>query len=65
MVFVVGAVALAAFGLYCFVTEPWGSALLKVLVATPVVGLAVVFVSILRERLFVAQTDRYSKEVER
>jgi len=65
LVVILGAAALAAWGIYVFLTEPWGSVLEKLLVATPVVGLAVVFVSILRERLFVAKTDRYSKEVKR
>jgi len=65
IVFIVGAAALAVFGIYLFLVEPWGSALVKLLIATPVVGLAVVFISVLRERLSVAKTDRYSKEVER
>ena len=62
---VVGAAALALFGIYQFLSEPWGPALVKLLIATPVVGLAVVFISVLRERLFAAKTDRYSKEIQR
>ena len=65
VVFVIGAAALSAWGIYLFVTEPWGPAVEKLLIATPIVGLAIVFVSILRERLFVAKTDRYSREVKR
>lgn len=64
-IFIVGAVVLAGFGVYLFVCEPWGSALIKTLIATPVVGLALIFVSILRERLVAAKTDRYSREIQR
>ncbi len=64
-VFIVGAVALAAFGVYLFVVEPWASAALKLLIATPIVGLLIVFISVLRQRLFVAKTDRYSREIKR
>jgi len=63
--FIMGAAALALFGLYLFLFEPWAPALIKLLIAIPVVGLAVVFISVLRERLFAAKTDRYSKEVQR
>lgn len=63
LVFIIGAVVLAAFGIYAFVTEPWGSAFVKVIIAAPIVGLAIVFVSVLRHRLHVAKNDRYSKEV--
>ena len=64
-IFIVGVVILALWGVYAFATEPWGSALVKVLVATPFVGLGIVFISVLRQRMFVAKTDRYSKEVKR
>lgn len=62
---IIGLAALTVYGVYVFLTEPWCSALMKMLVATPVAGLAVLFVSVLRERLFVARTDRYSREVHR
>ena len=65
IILIVGVVALAIFGAYHFVTEPWGSALEKVLFAAPVVGLVVLFVSVLRQRLVAARTDRYSREVYR
>lgn len=65
VVFIVGAMALAGFGVYVFVREPWVSALVKVLIATPIVGLAILFVSVLRQRLTAAKTDRYSKEIDR
>jgi anti-sigma factor RsiW len=65
IVLVFGVIALALFGLYHFFTEPWGSALLKTLIATPVAGLSIVFVSVLRNRLHTLKTDRYSREVHR
>lgn len=64
-VFLIGIAVLALFGAYQFVAYPWGSALAKVMVAAPIVGLGVLFVSVLRQRLFVAKTDRYSREVQR
>ena len=60
-----GLVALALFGTYQFVAEPWGSALIKTLVATPVIGFIVLFISVLRQRLEELKTDRYTKEVHR
>lgn len=65
VVFIIGAAALALYGIYVFIVDPWGPALLKVLFATPVVGLGIVFVSVLRQRLAAAKTDRYSKEIMR
>jgi len=65
LITILGAIALAAYGLYLFITQPWGPALIKLLIAAPVVGLTIVFISVLRQRLFVAKTDRYSKEVQR
>ena len=65
IVFTFGALILAAFGLYHFVMDPWTSALGKTLVATPAVGLGIVFISVLRQRIFVAKTDRYSRDVKR
>lgn len=65
IVLVLGLIALTLFGLYHFITEPWGSALLKTLVATPVAGMAIVFISVLRNRLHTLKTDRYSREVHR
>lgn len=62
---IAGLVLLAAYGIVMFVMEPWASALLKTLVAAPVLGLAVLFVSVLRQRLQAARNDRYSKEVRR
>lgn len=64
-IFVVGVAALAAYGVVLFLREPWAGALTKLLVATPVVGLGVLFLSVLRERLAARKHDRYSREVHR
>jgi hypothetical protein len=63
--FIIGAIALTSFGVYCFIMEPWTTALRKTLIAVPVMGLLVLFVSVLRQRLFVYRTDRYSQEIKR
>ncbi len=63
--FLVGAAALLALGVWLFTVEPWASALVKILIAVPVVGLLIIFISVLRERLFLAKIDRYSREVQR
>lgn len=64
-VFLIGATCLLVFGIYEFVREPWTNALLKVLLATPVAGLAILFISVLRQRLENIKGDRYTKEVHR
>ena len=65
MLLIAGLLCLSAFGTYSFIAEPWGSALIKTLVASPVIGLVVLFVSVLRQRLENLKTDRYTKEVHR
>ena len=64
-ILVVGAAALVVYGIVLFVREPWAGALVKLLVATPVVGLGVLFLSVLRERIVARRHDRYSREVHR
>lgn len=63
--FVLGVVVLTVLGVFLFIVEPWASALVKILIAVPVVGLLVIFISVLRERIFLAKVDRYSREVQR
>lgn len=64
-ILLVGAAALVVYGIVLFVREPWAGALTKLLVATPVVGLGVLFLSVLRERIVARRHDRYSREVHR
>jgi anti-sigma factor RsiW len=63
LIFLVGVIALTVWGIYWFWVADWGSALVKVLIAVPIIGLVVLFISVLRQRLVVARTDRYSKEI--
>ena len=65
MLLVIGLILLCAFGTYAFIVEPWGPALIKILVATPVIGLILLFISVLRQRLENLKTDRYTREVHR
>lgn len=60
-----GTAVLLLYAIFLFFTEPWGSMISKILVAAPVVGLIMLFISVLRQRLRTAKTDRYSKEVYR
>ena len=63
--FTVGVIVLAVYASYHFVVDDWAGATEKTLIAAPIIGLAVLFVSVLRQRLFVRRTDRYSREIKR
>jgi anti-sigma factor RsiW len=65
LLLIAGSTILTLYAIYSFVTQPWGPALLKVACAVPVVGAVLLFISVLRQRLAVARTDRYSREVKR
>jgi anti-sigma factor RsiW len=62
---VVGTVAVLGFGLYHYLFDPWASGLVKLLVATPFVGLALLLLSVLRQRLALVKLDRYSRDIHR
>jgi len=64
-VLVVGATALALYGITVFFVRPWVSVEVKLLLALPVVGLALLFISVLRQRLRARRTDRYTREIHR
>jgi predicted anti-sigma-YlaC factor YlaD len=61
---IIGALIWAAYGVYLFITDPGTGSLTKLLIALPIVGVATLLVSVIRERVFVSRTERY-KEVER
>lgn len=63
--FVLGALLAAGFIVYEAAVTPWASPAVKVLFATPFAGLGLLFISVLRQRLHVAKTDRYSRDVRR
>lgn len=60
-----GLVVLACALVYLFVIVPWVPLALKVSISVVFAGLTVLFISVLRERLFKAKTDRYSRDVKR
>ncbi len=60
---IVGSIGLVLLGLVLYITLPWASPLTKVLVMLPGIGLFMLFLSVLRQRLRIAKTDRYSREV--
>ncbi len=62
---ILGIAALSSLVVYFLVVVPWASPLVKGVVALPVAGLLILFVSVLRQRLHVLKTDRYSRDVRR
>ena len=65
LIFVLGGAALAAWAIYEFVTDPAIEAIKKILIGAPIIGLAVLLISVIRERAHKSKSDRYSKEVKR
>jgi len=64
-IFVLGIAGLVAWAIYAFVTDPTIEAVKKVLIGAPIIGLAVLLISVIRERIYKSKFDRYSKEVKR
>jgi len=61
---VIGALIWVAYGIFLFVTDPTTGSMTKLLIALPVVGVLMLLISVIRERVSVSKTERY-KEVER
>jgi len=61
---VIGALIWVAYGVFLFVTDPTIGSMTKFLIALPVVGVLMLLISVIRERVNVSRTERY-KEVER
>ena len=64
-----GAIALLCYGAFTLVeeviTDPTIAWIVKIGVSALLAGVVVLFVSLLRERLMLRKTDKYSKEVQR
>ncbi|MCC6144836.1 MAG: zf-HC2 domain-containing protein [Candidatus Hydrogenedentes bacterium] len=60
-----GAFAVAGVALWEFIYYPWAPLLVKFMFAVPAGGASVLFVSVLRQRLRILRTDRYTREVHR
>jgi predicted anti-sigma-YlaC factor YlaD len=65
MLLIIGTVALSLAGLYYLVTTDWASPGIKMTVEIGLAGLLILFVSVLRQRLFVRKSDRYSRDINR
>ena len=63
-IFAVGLAVLVAYGIYEFLTDPTVDAIVKLMIATPIVGLTAVFVSVWREKRIVNRHDKY-KDIQR
>ena len=61
---IIGALIWAAYGVYLFVTDPGIGSVTKLLIALPVVGVLMLLISVIRERVNVGRSERY-EEVER
>ncbi len=61
---VIGALIWVAYGTFLFITDPTIGSMTKFLIALPVVGVLMLLISVVRERINVSKTERY-KEVER
>ncbi len=59
----VGLVIVAGVLLYEAIVLPWATPAFKALFAVPLAGLFMLFISVLRQRLHVARSDRYSRDV--
>jgi predicted anti-sigma-YlaC factor YlaD len=69
ILFSLGSIVALSYGGVCLVEEmirdPKISLVLKISVIALIVGIVILFVSLLRERLTLRKTDKYSREVER
>lgn len=61
---IIGALIWVAYGVYLFIVDPTTGSLTKLLIALPVVGVLMLLISVIRERINISRTERY-KEVER
>jgi anti-sigma factor RsiW len=62
---IVGVLGLSIAGITFFELHPAISPLTKILLTVPAVGLLILFLSVLRQRMRAAKTDRYSREIQR
>lgn len=62
---IAGISALMVYLAFHFVVDAWASPAEKLLIAIPMLGFLILFISVLRQRLFVAKTDRYSRDIKR
>jgi len=65
ILFIIGAVMMVGYGLYQAATDPGVESFVRLALMLMGAGFAVLFLSVLREKLAVNRADRYISEVER
>jgi len=65
ILFIIGSTMLSLYGLYQLVTEPGMDSVVRLALILMLVGFAILFLSVLREKLTVNTSDRYISEVDR
>ncbi len=63
--FIIGISALVAWGIYEMIILDWAQPLVKGATAIALIGLLILFISVLRQRLAIHKSDRYSSDVHR
>ena len=63
LILIMGVLALSGYGLYHYFIDAWATPYIKILVAAPMSGLAILLISVWRQRLAVAREDRYSRDI--
>lgn len=63
--FIVGVVALTGWGIYEMIVLDWAEPIVKISTALALVGIVILFVSVLRQRLVTRKSDRYSVDIDR
>lgn len=63
LVFIMGMLVLTGYGLYHYFMDAWATPYVKLIVAAPVSGLAILLISVWRQRIAIAKSDRYSRDI--
>lgn len=63
--FIIGTFTLLIWGIYEMVVLDWATPLVKIATTIALIGITILFISILRQRLAIHKKDRYSKNIHR
>ena len=63
--FIIGSIIVSGYSLYCVIVDPGVDSILRLGIVLTVIGTAVLFLSVLREKMAVNRKDRYISEVDR
>ena len=64
-VFIIGAIILCGYSVFQAITEPGLSSIVRLGLVLTLVGFAILFLSVLREKITINKKDRYISEVDR